>query len=453
LDQNESEPGIQVTEIGFVKELCWLSAEKSSFEDECLSLTILVNQRGKFVRKKKFMGMTVIDDPDSIHQRRKRKIIRTRNPHLRFLLIGMIAGTIFIVLVGLLTVIIHWGFPRADFHVPQPTLIPAITPVPVSLLNPDPLQADEVRQTVSADISADGETLALVMYAPNQTVLQIRHLENYDLANSTVTVWQRMPFYGVQDVRFNADASSVLLTRGVTLGWYDTQLRLTSTGLPLFGVPGGCGALSPDSRVLATCTLSGIGLWDVETEQLIQMLQHPNDYTSDVAFSPDGRLLAAVAYTIPADFGVTIWDMQKLDAGSQSFAITDSSRAPRLAFSPDGRYIARTARNGFQMIDLTGMATNMWDVAVASTERVAFSPDGHWVALVFQDPTQLLGDPDFVGVWSVEDQSLVAAFESRANDVRFSGDNQYLLITTQEKSIVLWDFLNDQVVSQLSFAS
>jgi len=160
----------------------------------------------------------------------------------------------------------------------------------------------------------------------------------------------------------------------------------------------------------------------------------------------------AVAYTIPADFGVTIWDMQKSDAGRQSFALTDGSRPPRLAFSSDGQHLAITARNGVLMVDFTRGTMNLWNLARAITLRVIFSPDGQWLAATFQDPSLESGSVKrtYGGVWSVRDQRRIAALENRANDIRFTSDSRYLLVTNDDKSVALWDFENNQVVSRLN---
>ncbi|HIC87992.1 MAG TPA: hypothetical protein EYP04_01100 [Anaerolineae bacterium] len=57
--------------------------------------------------------------------------------------------------------------------------------------------------------------------------------------------------------------------------------------------PAGCGALSPDGRLLALGSGEDILVWDVGEGRLVRRLTGHSMGVRSVAFSPDGRLLAS----------------------------------------------------------------------------------------------------------------------------------------------------------------
>lgn len=92
--------------------------------------------------------------------------------------------------------------------------------------------------------------------------------------------------------------------------------------------------LSPDGRVLATCSYDRqILLWDVETGAPLRTLSGHNGAVYDVAFSPDGRFLVSAS----ADDTCKVWrvaDGERMDTLGQPLKEQYS-----VTFSPDGRFI------------------------------------------------------------------------------------------------------------------
>lgn len=156
-------------------------------------------------------------------------------------------------------------------------------------------------------------------------------------------------------------------------------------------------ALSPDGRYLATGnTYHTVQIWGLESGEMLQELEmEPTEImgtsgaVSDLVFSPDGNLMAAV------DEGgfYQIWqvsDWTTLQHDTDFINQYDVWRsAVGMAFSPDGTILATAG---------TGNAISLWDVASGSLlntlrghvddiVRVDFSPDGRWMYSASLDGT------------------------------------------------------------------
>jgi hypothetical protein len=143
---------------------------------------------------------------------------------------------------------------------------------------------------------------------------------------------------------------------------------------------------SPDGRLLAGGTVR-IGVWDAATGRELARLDQPNRVLA-LAFSPDGRRLAASAFNHP----IRVWEvvtgteMGRL-ASRDGFTLA-------LAVSPDGRLVAS---GGLDRV------VRLWDLASGKEVRkleghqgavlaVAFSADGRRLISGSRDTTALIWD-------------------------------------------------------------
>ncbi len=141
-------------------------------------------------------------------------------------------------------------------------------------------------------------------------------------------------------------------------------------------------AFSPDGRTLAAASAqSGVRLWDTATRRETARL--PGG-ASHVAFHPDGRRLA----TANMDKHVRLWDGKK---GQELRILKGHSHPVRaLAFSPDGKLLISTSKGRFEGKPEDEVV--LWDVDGGRLlkkitdhpgliDSVAYSPDGRFLAL------------------------------------------------------------------------
>jgi WD40 repeat protein len=116
-------------------------------------------------------------------------------------------------------------------------------------------------------------------------------------------------------------------------------------------------AFSPDGKLLAAGfgrreSRGGLLLWDVEQQQAVRVTRHERQVTS-VAFSPDGRQLA---YSISGQAPVIVEV-----AGGGAVATLEANRRGPVAFSPDGQLLATSCDD---------KTIHLWDLATRRDRHV-----------------------------------------------------------------------------------
>jgi WD40 repeat protein len=205
-------------------------------------------------------------------------------------------------------------------------------------------------------------------------------------------------------------------------------------------------ALSPGGPPwLAAATTGSWGpgrvvVWDTVTgeNRLLAEFQGPG-YSSNVAFSPDNRWLAA---GLGNSAQVVIW--QTLIWPEAARLATPAGNVDRVLFSPDGRRLAAVVTNGEQDNSLA-----VWDVpgwqAVSTMKppdqvwSAAFSPDGQWLVVGLgqgvEHPPALEGE-----LWDVSSGTLAARMPHAGQvlAVAFSHDGRRIA-TGSNDAVKVWD--------------
>jgi WD40 repeat protein len=137
-------------------------------------------------------------------------------------------------------------------------------------------------------------------------------------------------------------------------------------------------AISPDGVTLAAGHWNVVTLWNMLSGKRIALLQGFDRYVEGLAFSKDGKLLAA-----GTDFGgLQIWDVQR-QTKLQSLSFDGwGGVVSQPAFSPDGRLVA-VGIYGSGTVFLadvsTGKTLDRQKVSDIGCGAVAFSPDGRFL--------------------------------------------------------------------------
>jgi WD40 repeat protein len=157
-----------------------------------------------------------------------------------------------------------------------------------------------------------------------------------------------------------------------------------------------------------------------------------------LAFSPDGRLLAACG-----DRMAKVWDTT---TGQETLTVRDRGLViRRLAFSPDGRRLATAADGSVKIWEVpSGHLLLNLSVPVTHFRSLAFSPDGRRLAGACRDRT--------LRVWDAHEGSEVGICRGHAGgvfSVAFSPDGRQLVSGADQAILKLWDSASGSELASL----
>lgn len=197
---------------------------------------------------------------------------------------------------------------------------------------------------------------------------------------------------------------------------------------------------SPDGRLLAVSGTKHALIWDVRTRKLIRAFPVDGGSTT-VAFSPDSRVLAVEGQP-------NVIKLYDLRTGDQVVELPGRDGTPQdIDFSPDGKLLASATLAG---------ETDLWDVATGKSltvlrngshgqawdSAVSFSPDGRLLAV---------GDTSGnVVIWDVAKRrpvgSPLAGENSAVRSVDFDPSGRMLVTMSDDGNLRLWDVATQKLI-------
>ncbi len=259
-------------------------------------------------------------------------------------------------------------------------------------------------------------------------------LHLWDVASGT----HKAEFLGhtsrISSVTFSPDGKTLASAGGDKLYLWDVEtggrkLSITGHTSGVYSI-----AFSPDGRTFASGYEEQIFLWDTTTRTHAATL-FVGDWTvnTSLAFNPAGGTLASQDSSL-----IHLWDINNWthSATIKGYGQTISGyvRHRAIAFSPDGRFLARSTSNGVLLwyagrtykTALTGHADDV--------TSIAFSYDSRTLASGSVDTT--------VRLWNVntdENKATFAGHTDSVMSVAFSPDGSLLASGSDDNTIILWD--------------
>jgi WD40 repeat protein len=212
---------------------------------------------------------------------------------------------------------------------------------------------DVAGQSEVATLKGHTQEVTGIDYAPDGQLLASSSADNtlklWDSSDGSLIQTWDLPFWP-SSVEFSPDGSQLALIDpqefsahifDVPEGEEQRTLAWTEHASPVLY----SASFSPDWTALAWVARGTIQLMDAETGELGHTLSH-EEFISDMAWSPDGSLVAAAAAaTVEGEFhpAVVLWDVQ---AGQQVNVLVQSQVAFDVSFSPDGTHLAILSSDG-----------------------------------------------------------------------------------------------------------
>ena len=205
-----------------------------------------------------------------------------------------------------------------------------------------------------------------------------------------------------------------------------------------------CLTFSPDGKTLASSGYGGssdktVRLWDVQTQEQVCVLRgHTGPSIKCVAFSPDGKYLVSGGYR-NGDEAIRVWEVQTQQQVGELIGHLDTTYD--LAFSPDGSILASAGGALDKVVYL-------WDFETQNQIGVLGPHLAHVCSIAFSPDSTLLASTGYwdntVHIWDIASQKEMGVLQGHdATDVPLTdqvdiGSDGRWLACGSENGVELW---------------
>ena len=192
-------------------------------------------------------------------------------------------------------------------------------------------------------------------------------------------------------------------------------------------------AYSPDGKLLAAASRSGIWIYDTVTHREVTRLVEHKDPVYSISFSPDGKTLASG----DLDNNVYLWDVT-----TGTLLRGPISRGRSVSFSPDGKTVAsvNNTKTNVKLLNVPDLSLKDSLSFGGGIYSVSFSPDGRMVVGGMSDGK--------VDLWDVAADRIRHTFEGHTDpvlSVAFNPSGLILASAGFDQTVRLWNVLTGEL--------
>jgi eukaryotic-like serine/threonine-protein kinase len=314
---------------------------------------------------------------------------------------------------------------------------------------------DVNRKSIISELTIGTNTINALALSPDKQRLAV-----YVRENETVSVWNvgkkqievQLPHSGTEYYR-NACGAVAFSPDGafLAIGDYDGQVRLMNTHnwtekavLPgQFPTTWGVSTLaySPNGRFLAAGSAfvdPRIQVWDMGTDKNIATLEGHLGFIADLAFSPDGKILASAS----GDQTIKLWNTDTWK--EEHTLLGHNDEVWSVAFSSDGKQLASAGKDGYvRLWPVSGKRQDRESLILPSEiQGPDISPDGTSVVGISVE-----GKVRLLKVATLEEKRVPPELGTN-NVVAFWVSRDEILFGSQSPlQLKTWDLANNAITS------
>lgn len=199
---------------------------------------------------------------------------------------------------------------------------------------------------------------------------------------------------------------------------------------------------SPDSRYLITAAgfREKVKIWDVQTGKLVATI---DTKSSAAYFNPAGNRINVLGEEHVETYS---WPGTQLVRKVK----WRSKRETRLGMSPDGRLVLmyrKLSENVYQtlVMDTQTRTKTQLKSPTSIPKTYAISNDQNWISVCYErDPKPRLWDMRDPHARTYE----LTGHDESAQSISFSADDRFLMSTSWDDSVILWDVLSQQSIKR-----